>query len=123
MTDAQQPQDVVPQQQQGQAPVAAVSLAVNSVGENLQCQWQNCGERCSSAEALYVSQFIASRHQLLDSQLTVMIGACLRKTRRSQVDQQPQLDLSMGQLQDDNSQARPHHLTYQSPCSTQTAQV
>lgn len=28
---------------------------VNAAGENLQCQWQGCGERSTSAEALYVS--------------------------------------------------------------------
>jgi hypothetical protein len=52
----QQPQDVVPQQQ-GQAPLVGQSTAplTNSAGENLQCQWQGCGERCSTPETLYVS--------------------------------------------------------------------
>ena len=62
------PQDVVQQQQQQQQPQqgqlppqpAAAAAAqpaapnVNAAGENLQCQWQNCGERCASPEALYV---------------------------------------------------------------------
>ena len=45
-------------QQQGQLQQALASNhapSVNSAGENLQCQWQGCGERCPSAEALYVS--------------------------------------------------------------------
>jgi uncharacterized Zn-finger protein len=52
----QQPQDVVPQQQ-GQAPLVGQSTAplTNSAGENLQCQWQGCGERCATPETLYVS--------------------------------------------------------------------
>lgn len=55
------PQDVVPQQGQlPQQPTTAAAPqptapAVNSAGENLQCQWQACGERCTSPEALYVS--------------------------------------------------------------------
>lgn len=49
----QQPQQ--PQQQlQGPQPVVTPST-INNGGENLQCQWQGCGERCVSAEALYVS--------------------------------------------------------------------
>jgi hypothetical protein len=56
MADLQQPQDVVPQQQ-GQAPLVGQSNAplTNSAGENLQCQWQGCGERCTTPETLYVS--------------------------------------------------------------------
>jgi hypothetical protein len=56
MADLQQPQDVVPQQQ-GQVPLVGQSNAplTNSAGENLQCQWQGCGERCSTPETLYVS--------------------------------------------------------------------
>jgi hypothetical protein len=56
MADLQQPQDVVPQQQ-GQAPLVGQSSAplTNSAGENLQCQWQGCGERCTTPETLYVS--------------------------------------------------------------------
>lgn len=59
------PQDVsaVSQsQQQGQLPQQPLLQTpqqpapnVNAAGENLQCQWQGCGERCTSAEALYVS--------------------------------------------------------------------
>ena len=29
--------------------------AQSSTVDNLTCQWQNCGERCDSAESLYVS--------------------------------------------------------------------
>lgn len=48
------PQDVV--QQQGQlAQPAQQSSSVSAAGENLQCQWQGCGERCPTPEALYVS--------------------------------------------------------------------
>ncbi|KIV80309.1 hypothetical protein PV11_07820 [Exophiala sideris] len=34
--------------------------AINAAGENLQCQWQGCGERCTSAEALY--EHVCERH-------------------------------------------------------------
>jgi hypothetical protein len=63
------PQDVTatsqPQQQQGQLPQQPLTQtpqqpapSVNAAGENLQCQWQGCGERSPSAEALYVSPLI-----------------------------------------------------------------
>ncbi|KIV88086.1 hypothetical protein, variant 1 [Exophiala mesophila] len=59
------PQDVV--QQQGQLPQqaavpqpAAAAPSVNSAGENLQCQWQGCSERCTSPEALY--EHVCERH-------------------------------------------------------------
>jgi hemolysin activation/secretion protein len=57
----QQQQDQQQQQQQQQLqqqvlPTAnSTPSAGNNVGENLQCQWQGCGERCASAEAIYVS--------------------------------------------------------------------
>jgi len=58
------PQDVVQQQGQlPQQPAAAAQPAapnVNSAGENLQCQWQGCGERCTSPEALY--EHVCERH-------------------------------------------------------------
>lgn len=51
-------QDVAATQQQLQAASASSPNSqqptVNAAGENLQCQWQGCGERCSSPEALYV---------------------------------------------------------------------
>ncbi len=57
-TVAQAVQAATQQQQQQQqqqlnqpSPVAAQSSAI----DNLTCQWQGCGERCDSAEALYVS--------------------------------------------------------------------
>ena len=49
-----QPQDTVPQGQQLQQPLASNGGLVNSAGENLQCQWRGCGERCTSPESLYV---------------------------------------------------------------------
>ena len=61
------PQDVVQQQAQAAAiqqpgtPAQSTAPAVNSAGENLQCQWQGCGERCTSPEALYVSTLILMR--------------------------------------------------------------
>ncbi|KIW15997.1 hypothetical protein PV08_06048 [Exophiala spinifera] len=65
------PQDVPavsqPQQQQGQLPQQPLlqtpqqpAPSVNAAGENLQCQWQGCGERCTSAEALY--EHVCERH-------------------------------------------------------------
>ncbi|KIW49238.1 hypothetical protein PV05_10934 [Exophiala xenobiotica] len=65
------PQDVTatsqPQQQQGQLPQQPLTQtpqqpapSVNAAGENLQCQWQGCGERSPSAEALY--EHVCERH-------------------------------------------------------------
>lgn len=98
MADLQQPQDVVPQQQ-GQAPLVGQSNAplTNSAGENLQCQWQGCGERCSTPETLYVSPFQPSS-QDSNRDLTVLSGTCVRAPRRSKIYQQPKLDMSVGKL-------------------------
>ncbi|OAL35719.1 hypothetical protein AYO20_05100 [Fonsecaea nubica] len=57
------PQEVVQQQGQlQQQPLASNQPApsVNAAGENLQCQWQGCGERCPSAELLY--EHVCERH-------------------------------------------------------------
>ena len=93
----QQPQDVVPQQQ-GQAPLVGQSTAplTNSAGENLQCQWQGCGERCSTPETLYVSTKSPSIAQDPNKKLIKPSGTCLRAPRRPQIHQQPQPDLSVG---------------------------
>lgn len=42
-------------QQQISHPSPPVQSAQSSAIDNLTCQWQGCGERCDSAEALYVS--------------------------------------------------------------------
>jgi hypothetical protein len=42
------------QQQQGSPSVQPVQGTPSSAIDNLTCQWQGCGERCDSAEALYV---------------------------------------------------------------------
>jgi hypothetical protein len=43
-------------QQQVQSPTQAPATATASVaGDQLTCQWTNCGERCVTAEQLYVS--------------------------------------------------------------------
>jgi hypothetical protein len=58
----------VPQQQPSpsQAQNNVQALAQTSVGgDSLTCQWQNCGERCTTAEQLYVS---ASHSSGLDRQ-------------------------------------------------------
>lgn len=95
----QQPQDVVPQQQ-GQAPLVGQSTAplTNSAGENLQCQWQGCGERCSTPETLYVSTKSPLFPIVQDpnKKLIKPSGTCLRAPRRPQIHQQPQPDLSVG---------------------------
>ncbi len=41
-----------PQETVGQLAQQASSIA--GAGESLACQWQGCGERCTSAENLYV---------------------------------------------------------------------
>lgn len=59
---ASAPQEVLQQGQNAQQQLQAAAGAspqqpqVNAAGENLQCQWQGCGERCQSPEALYVSE-------------------------------------------------------------------
>lgn len=40
-------------------PVQPVQNASSTI-DNLTCQWQGCGERCDSAEALYVSTSLLS---------------------------------------------------------------
>jgi hypothetical protein len=54
----QQQQQQLQQQPQGTPtqppPPAPASSSVP--GDQLVCQWQNCGERCASAEQLYVSK-------------------------------------------------------------------
>lgn len=61
---ASAPQEVLQQGQAAQQQLQAAAASspqppqVNSAGENLQCQWQGCGERCSSPEALYVSRLL-----------------------------------------------------------------
>lgn len=42
--------------QQQQSPPVQASSAPTSTVDNLTCQWQGCGERCDTAEALYVSR-------------------------------------------------------------------
>lgn len=54
-TPQQQPQQPVAQAQtpvQQQAPATPTTAGG---GDSLTCQWQNCGERLSTAELLYVS--------------------------------------------------------------------
>jgi len=48
---AQQAQQLI---SQPSPPVQPVQNASSTI-DNLTCQWQGCGERCESAEALYVS--------------------------------------------------------------------
>jgi hypothetical protein len=54
--NAQEPQEVVQQGQQLPGQALSNAPSVNAAGENLQCQWVNCAERCVSPEALYVSR-------------------------------------------------------------------
>lgn len=55
------PQETVPAQQgQLQQPIAQQPSSVSAAGENLQCQWQGCGERCPTPEALY--EHVCERH-------------------------------------------------------------
>ncbi|KAF2744813.1 hypothetical protein M011DRAFT_407933 [Sporormia fimetaria CBS 119925] len=59
----QQQQHQAPQQPQGtpnQPPPPAPAGSVQVPGDQLVCQWQNCGERCASAEQLY--EHVCERH-------------------------------------------------------------
>ncbi|KAL9111919.1 MAG: hypothetical protein Q9227_003769 [Pyrenula ochraceoflavens] len=75
------------QQQQAPTPTSAPippqqAQPINSVGENLQCQWQNCGERCPSAEALYehVCERHVGRKSTNNLNLTCQWGSCRTTT-------------------------------------------
>ncbi|KAK5951869.1 hypothetical protein OHC33_007162 [Knufia fluminis] len=63
---ASAPQEVLQQGQNAQQQLQAAAAPspqqpqVNAAGENLQCQWQGCGERCQSPEALY--EHVCERH-------------------------------------------------------------
>ncbi|KAF2817616.1 uncharacterized protein BDZ99DRAFT_431836 [Mytilinidion resinicola] len=75
-TPQQQPQ-VLPQPQ-GQASPAVASGA----GDQLVCQWQNCGERCPSAEQLYdhVCERHVGRKSTNNLNLTCQWGNCRTTT-------------------------------------------
>lgn len=57
-TTASIPQETIPAQQGQLATPVAQPSSVSSAGENLQCQWQGCGERCATPELLYVRIFL-----------------------------------------------------------------
>lgn len=64
---ASAPQEVLREGQTAQQQLQAAAASspqpqVNSAGENLVCQWQGCGERCTSPEALYVSEGFSLSH-------------------------------------------------------------
>jgi len=69
-----------PQPQQGTPQQSAATPVAGGSADSLTCQWQNCGERCPSAEQLYVSLltlFIAnelSQPSTLDD--TLVHAAC-----------------------------------------------
>ena len=50
----QQAQQAAASQNAASPPVQAAPTQSSTI-DNLTCQWQGCGERCESAEALYVS--------------------------------------------------------------------
>jgi hypothetical protein len=54
-TVAQAVQAATAQQQQQLNQPSPPVQAQSSTIDNLTCQWQGCGERCDTAEALYVS--------------------------------------------------------------------
>ncbi|EXJ95893.1 hypothetical protein A1O1_01018 [Capronia coronata CBS 617.96] len=83
------PQDALQQQgqlQQGQLQQPLIqnqpAPSVNSAGENLQCQWQGCGERCSTPEALYehVCERHVGRKSTNNLNLTCAWGTCRTTT-------------------------------------------
>lgn len=57
---AQQAQQLI---SQPSPPVQPVTNASSTI-DNLTCQWQGCGERCDSAEALYVGISLSLSSQL-----------------------------------------------------------
>lgn len=57
-------QQQTPIQQQAPVQVAQQATAQSTTIDNLTCQWQGCGERCESPEALYVSINHSQQHTL-----------------------------------------------------------
>ena len=83
----QQQQQGVPQQQA--QPVPAPSSVA---GDQLVCQWSNCGERCPTAEQLYVSdfnsiKFVPHVRRVREARLnaTVQEASCWRNPRDAAV--------------------------------------
>lgn len=80
---------VATQQQQAQQslqlqqPHVQFSVQSNAI-TNLTCQWQKCGERCESAEALY--EHVCDRHvgrqSTTNLNLTCQLGACRTTTAK-----------------------------------------
>jgi hypothetical protein len=73
------------EQPQEPAPAAAPEAPRPAVAadDNLSCQWDKCSERCTSAEALFVSK-LANRPLTMITQLTLFKGAHLREACRTQ---------------------------------------
>lgn len=63
-------------------PVQPVQSAQSSTIDNLTCQWQGCGERCDTAEALYdhVCERHVGRKSTNNLNLTCQWGACRTTT-------------------------------------------
>lgn len=78
---AQQAQQLI---NQPSPPVQPVQSAQSSTIDNLTCQWQGCGERCDSAEALYVSRLNLSLNdaRCVASVSPVPPDACKNSSRR-----------------------------------------
>ncbi|KAL1591249.1 hypothetical protein WHR41_00062 [Cladosporium halotolerans] len=76
---AQQAQQLI---NQPSPPVQPVQSAQSSTIDNLTCQWQGCGERCDSAEALYdhVCERHVGRKSTNNLNLTCQWGACRTTT-------------------------------------------
>ncbi|KAK4636741.1 pH-response transcription factor [Fulvia fulva] len=85
-TVAQAVQQATQQAQQAAAqpspPVQAPATTQSSTIDNLTCQWQGCGERCDSAEALYdhVCERHVGRKSTNNLNLTCQWGACRTTT-------------------------------------------
>ncbi|OCK81282.1 hypothetical protein K432DRAFT_20918 [Lepidopterella palustris CBS 459.81] len=77
-TTPQQQQPQVPPQQQPQSAPASASVA----GDQLVCQWSNCGERCPTAEQLYdhVCERHVGRKSTNNLNLTCQWGNCRTTT-------------------------------------------
>lgn len=67
---AQQAQQLI---NQPSPPVQPVQNVQTSAVDNLTCQWQGCGERCDSAESLYVST-LAIFYNLCDTCCTRVVA-------------------------------------------------
>jgi len=109
-----------------QATTPATSTTASSApsaDDNLTCRWNSCNSKFPSPEALYVSFHPALPLNPVRPADWANQGPHLRPPCRPQEHKQPQLDLSVEQLQDHHCQAGSHHVPHPRARPAEAAQV